>query len=382
MPSKAALHAGHQWANLRALLREEAGTPEGAVTANELWWRARDMRDLLAGNAAQRTRSAAGERLIMGSARFTGPQTLDVEGRQIRARAFIVATGSRPIVPRVLAPLGNRLLSTDTLFDLDCLPSSVGLLGLGAIGLEMGLALARLGVRLIACDMKALPAGISDPQVGARANERFGEELTMWLGQPLEARLSGRAVELHGGGNTAQVEVVLAALGRQANVDGLALDLSGAELDSRGLPAVDPKTLRVAATSVFLAGDIRGIRPLMYEAADEGVMAARAAAQSLEGGDLALAPRRTPLAIVFTDPDIVSVGVPYDKLDHAAPVIGTAQGSANGRSRVMGAAAIWCGCMPSDPVEDLLTLPYYHPTIEEMVQSALQDAAHQLKENP
>lgn len=408
MPSKAALHAGHQWANLQAVLRG-AATPAGAATPDDLWRHARKTRDLLAGNTAKRTRDVAGDRLLMGSARFTDPETVDVGGQSIRARAFIVATGSRPVVLQPLAALGDRLVTTDSLFDLGALPGSVGMLGLGAIGLEMGLALSRLGVRVVAGDMKSLPAGIADPQIGARAIERFGKEMTMWLGQPVETVSHQHAIELRSGSESAQVDVVLAALGRCPNVEGLDLQMAGVPLDARGQPVLDAQTLRAGSSAVFLAGDVSAIRPLMHEAVDEGLIAARAAAQWLGGqppGDLPA--RRTPLAIVFSDPDIATVGKAYDTLDLDRTVIGSAQGDANGRSRVMGAednlVRLYVdrsnGCLlgagifatrgehlahllawaiqRGETVESLLAMPYYHPSIEELVQSALKDASRQL----
>ncbi|MBB5213670.1 dihydrolipoyl dehydrogenase [Parapusillimonas granuli] len=408
MPSKAALHAGHQWASLQAMLKG-AAAPAGAATPGDLWRHARMTRDLLAGNTAKRTRDVAGDRLVMGTARFTGPGTVDVDGRSIRARAFVVATGSRPVVPQALAALGDRLLTTDSLFDLDTLPGSVGMLGLGAIGLEMGLALSRLGVRVVAGDMKSLPAGITDPRIGARAIERFGNEMTMWLGRPVETMPRQQAIELRSGGETAQVDAVLAALGRRPNVEGLDLQMAGVPLDARGQPVLDAHALRAGSSAVFLAGDASAIRPLMHEAVDEGLIAARAAAQFLGGrphGDLP--PRRTPLAIVFSDPDIATVGQAYDTLDLDRTVIGSAEGAANGRSRVMGAEGnlvriyadrgngrlLGAGLLAArgehlahllawavqrgETVESLLAMPYYHPSIEEMVQSALKDASRQL----
>ena len=180
MPSKAVLHAGAQWATLRTLLNG-AEPPAGAQRPIDLWRHARATRDMLAGNTAKRTQSAAGDDLLMGRARFVGPSTLDVDGRRVEAKAVIGATGSGPVVPGLLKALGERVLTTDTLFDLDELPASVGMLGLGAIGLEMGLALSRLGVRVVAGDMKAFPAGITDPEVGQAAIARFAPELTMWL---------------------------------------------------------------------------------------------------------------------------------------------------------------------------------------------------------
>lgn len=409
MPSKAALHAGHQWATLRALLKD-AAVPAGASRPDELWRQVRAIRDRLAGDTAQRTRDFAGEHLLMGTARFTGPGTLDVDGRAVHARAFVVACGSRPVVPKALAALGERLLTTDSLFDLDTLPASVGMLGLGSIGLEMGLALSRLGVRVLAGDLKDLPAGITDPQLGARVSERFAREMTMWLGRPVEASPQAQDIAVRSGGETGRVEVVVAALGRRPDVDALDLQRAGVPLDARGLPELNERTLRAGSSMVFLAGDVSALRPLMHEAVDEGQIAARAAAQALGGpSDAGLPPRRTPLAIVFSNPDVAMVGQAYDTLDLDRTVIGSASGETDGRSRIMGAESnlvrvyvergtgrlLGAGLLAThgehlahllawaiqrdETVESLLTLPYYHPSIEEMLQSALKDAGRQLR---
>ena len=250
MPSKAVLHAGAQWATLRTLLNG-AEPPAGAQRPIDLWRHARATRDMLAGNTAKRTQSAAGDDLLMGRARFVGPSTLDVDGRRVEAKAVIVATGSGPVVPGFLKALGERVLTTDTLFDLDELPASVGMLGLGAIGLEMGLALSRLGVRVVAGDMKALPAGITDPEVGQAAIARFAPELTMWLGQPMQAKADGKRITVSAGdGRSETVDMVLAALGRSPNLDGLDLAAAGVPLDDKGRPQLSDDGLRAGDAPV------------------------------------------------------------------------------------------------------------------------------------
>src|SRR3546814_7464687 len=103
---------------------------------------ARQTRDALASAAAERTRKAAGESLIMAEARFVAPGILQAGEQRIEAGAFIVATGSRPVVPKALEGVASRVLTTDTLFDLEVLPARMGILGLGALGLELGLALS------------------------------------------------------------------------------------------------------------------------------------------------------------------------------------------------------------------------------------------------
>lgn len=405
MPSKAVLHAGHRWAVHRELAAAGANDLQGA---NALWRDAMATRDALASGAAQRTRTAAGDRLLMGHARFIGPDAIAVDGRVVRARAFVIATGSRPVVPRSLAALGERVVTTDGLFAMSSLPASVGVIGLGAIGLELGLALARLGVRVVAGDLQSAPAGIADPLVREHAVERFGRELRMWLGRPVEARVAAGGVAMSSGEQTETVDLVLAALGRQPNVEALELQQAGIELDSAGRPAIDPRTLRVAGAPLFFAGDVSPDRPLLHEAADEGIIAARGAVAHVRGEQAVLPPRRTPLSIIFSDPDIASVGAPLDQLAPQRTAIGTALGSANGRSRILGATdnivrvyvdresgvlkgasllasrgehiahlLAWA-IQRGETVGSLLTLPFYHPTIEEMVQSALKDAAAQL----
>ena len=307
-----------------------------------------------------------------------------------------------------LAALGTRVLTTDSIFELPALPRSIGIVGLGAIGLELGLAFSRLGVDVLAGDLSPTIAGIADPVVAARARLRFAGELTMWLGHPLEAHAAGSGVTLRNAEHSADVDVVLAALGRRPNVEGLALAAAGVRLDARGQPVFDTATLRATDSAVFFAGDVNPDRPLMHEAADEGVIAARGALALLGHAVAPVPPRRVPLSIVFSDPDVASVGLSFDRLDPEQVVIGAAEGSGNGRSRILGAednlvrlyAARDTGRLlgasllathgehlahllawavqRGDTVQDLLALPYYHPSIEEMVQSALKDALRQL----
>ena len=407
MPSKAVLHAAHEWSLLRELA---GGAPVAGASAEALWARARATRDALAQGAAQRTRAAAGERLLMGTARFVGPDQLDVEGQRVRARAFVVATGSRPVVPPPLAALGERLLTTDSLFELERLPRSIGIVGLGAIGLEMGLALSRLGLRVVGGDLLDTVAGIADPAVRERALQRFGRELPIWLGRAMEAQAVSGGVCVSAGGQSETVEMVLAAIGRQPNVERLDLAQAGVALDARGRPQVDAATLRAGNTCVFLAGDVHPERPLMHEAADEGVIAAQDALALLDGRSPAAAVRRVPLSIVFSDPDVAAIGLPFDRLP-AGAVVGTAEGSANGRSRILGATdnlvrlyaergsgtLVGASLVAShgehlahllawaiqrrESAAGLLEMPYYHPSVEEMLQSALKDIASRLATN-
>ena len=410
MPSKAVLHAGEQWSAMRGIdegkLCAEAGSPRS------LWRDARRTRDALARGAAERTVKTAGDRLLMGSARFKDDRTLLVDGTEVRARAFVIATGSHPVVPKGLESLGERLLTTDTLFELDSMPRSLGVLGMGAIGLEMGLAMSRLGLRVVGGDLQGSLGGIADPAIQQRALELFGSELTLWLGHPIDANLDegGKLVRMESNGRKDHVEALLAALGRRPNVEELELGNAGVHLDDKRQPLLDPKTLRAdGAAAVFIAGDVSPDRPLMHEAVDEGVFAARSAMACISRQPVPVRQRRAPVSIIFSNPDVAAVGTSYVELDLEKSVIGQAEGSANGRSkilhagrnlvnvyveratrRVIGASLVasrgehlahhlaWA-VQRGDTVDELLAMPYYHPSIEEMLQSAFKDAARQMR---
>lgn len=265
---------------------------------------------------------------------------------------------------------------------------------------------------MVAADLRSAPAGIVDPDVAERALARFRDEFTLWLGEPVQVLAGPSGAEIRRGDEAELVEVVLAALGREPNFAGLDIAKAGATPDAQGRFAADRGTLRVPGTSIFFAGDVHPERPLMHEAADEGLIAARGALALLEDRPIRPAARRTPLGIVFTDPDICSVGVPFDQLDPKSVVVGTAEGSGNGRSRILhaesnlvrvyarrddglllGASMLaehgehlahqlaWA-IQRGETVRSLLEVPYYHPVVEEMLQSALKDAVRQIESAP
>jgi dihydrolipoamide dehydrogenase len=407
MPSKAALHAGQEWAAHRAMASLAGQATDPGTAPDALWSRVRATRDALTAGAAERTRKVAGDRLLEGTARFTGPRALVVGEQPVEADAFVVATGSRPVVPEAFASLGARLFTTDTLFDMDTLPRRFGVVGAGAIGFEMGLALARLGVEVVAAESGRVVAGAVDPEINARAVKRMSAEATLWLGDEVKAQMRGDAIVFQACDRTKEVDAVLVAVGRRPNTDTLDLARADVRFDAHGHPVFDPETLRCTGSHVLLAGDSAADRPLQHEAAAEGRIAAQGALRLLQGLEPVAATRSVPLSIVFSDPDIASVGERFDRLDAKSVVIGSAEGSANGRSRILGAEdnlvrlyadratgrllgasliavhgehlaqlLAWA-IQRGETAHDLLALPFYHPTVEEMLQTALKDIESQ-----
>ena len=409
MPSKVALHAGAEWTTRKAFAHLGARGSEGlSIDLAVTWAHLRQQRDFFTNNAIGKARTGAGEHLIAGLARFMEPTLLEVETPSgvvyIRAKAVVIATGSRPVVPTWLAPVQDRTVTTDALFELPNLPTRVGILGLGAIGLEMGLALSRLGVHVVGADLAPHLGGISDPVLSERAYARFSREIDLWLGVQTSLERTETGVRLRAGEREAEVDLLLAALGRRPNTDGLNLQAAGFPLDARGNPRFDPATMQIGDLPVFIAGDANADRPLMHEAADEGAIAGYNAAQDMPKRFA----RKVALGIAFSNPDIASVGTRFDALPAEGVIVGTASGDKNGRARILGAtdsllrvyadarngrllgaAMVVTGgehlahllawaIQRGETASDLLQLPFYHPVIEEMLQSALHDIVSQL----
>lgn len=408
MPSKVALHAGADWAARKALPTIGVQGVEGlSIDLATTWARLRAQRDFFASNAAAKALAGSGERLLQGSARFLEPTLIEVHTAQgvqrMRAKAVVIATGSRPILPGWLTPVQDRTVTTDGLFELDTLPRRIGILGLGAIGLEMGLALSRLGVRVVGADLAAQVGGISDPVLGERARTRFAQEMDLWLGEEIHLERTKTGVRMRAGEREAEVDLLLAALGRRPNTDGLGLQEAGFPLNVRGTPRFDPATMQIGDLPVFIAGDANADRPLMHEAADEGAMAGYNAVHATPTRFA----RKVALGIAFSNPDIASVGARFDALPSEGVLIGTASGDKNGRARILGAtdsllrvyadardgrllgASIlaaggehlahllaWA-IQRGETAPSLLQLPFYHPVIEELLQTALQDIVAQ-----
>lgn len=407
MPSKAALHVGQEWALHRAMATLAGQELNSRVAPSALWLRVRAIRDRLTAGAAEHARKVAGERLLEGTARFTGPRSLVVDERLIEADAFVVATGSRPIVPEAFVSLGAHLITTDSLFDLDALPRRIGIVGVGGIGVEMGLALARLGVTVVAADSGRVVAGASDPQINNRAVQRFAHEMTLWLGEKVEAQALEDSIVFRAGAHATNVDAVMVAVGRSPNVEELELARAEVAYGAHGKVTFDIGTMHCPGSRVMLAGDVAGDRPFQHEAVAEGRAAARSALCLLNGQAPVAEPRSVPLSIVFSAPDIASVGARFDHLDPVSVIVGNAEGSGNGRSRILdaednlvrvyaeresgrllGASLIAIGgehlaqllawaIQRGETARELLALPFYHPTVEEMLQTALKDIEDQ-----
>jgi dihydrolipoamide dehydrogenase len=404
MPSKALIIAAGDYHRRSVLMQEGIrGGHELSPDIPAVLRFVRAMRDGFTEKMVEATRQRAGDKLIIGKARIIAPDCIQVNQMQIRADRIILATGSVPVVPDAWRAFGDRILTSETLFEQTDLPRRIGVIGLGPIGLEIGQALSRLGLDIAAFGRSSAIGGLTDPAVNETAAQIIGGELPLYRDAPVEVQASGDQLNISYPDGTQTVDAVLAAMGVAPHLNGLGLENLGLTLDERGLPPFDRQTMQIADLPLFIAGDVNGVRPILHEALDEGMVAGQNSVSSTVRSYC----RRTPLHVVFTDPQIAVAGQNYERLkeDGQEFVIGKAdfrqQSRAALEQRGHGLLHVYAdsrsGCILSAElvcpgaehlahqlavavqhqltVFDMLRTPFYHPTIEEALRTAFQDAA-------
>lgn len=386
------------------------------VNGEEVMRRVKSERDRFVGFVVTDVEEWPADKRIMGSAKFIDEHTVQIDDHiQIAAKSFVIATGSRPVILPQWQSLGDRLIINDDVFSWDTLPKRVAVFGPGVIGLELGQALHRLGVKVEIFGLGGIIGGISDPVVSDEAKAVFGEELKLHLDAKTEIKLDADGnVEVHweqdGEKGVFVAEYMLAAVGRRPNVDNIGLENINIDKDARGVPVADPLTMQTSIPHIFIAGDASNQLPLLHEAADQGKIAGDNAGRYPNIGS---GLRRSTIGVVFTSPQIGFVGLKYAQVaaQYQADefVIGEVSFKNQGRSRVMlvnkghmrlyaekatgrfigaeivGPAAehlahllAWAHQMKMT-VPQMLDMPFYHPVIEEGLRTALRDADAKLK---
>jgi dihydrolipoamide dehydrogenase len=412
MPSKLLIAAGHAANAVHHAERFGVSVAGRQVDGSRVMARVRAERDRFVGLVVASVDRIPSDRKLVGRARFVGPAELELDdGTRISARAVVVATGSRPRSLPLLSGVTESCVTSDDVFELPALPESLLVIGAGTIGLELGQAFTRLGVRTTVIETMDHFSFIPDDVIRAVAERELAAELCLNLGSALEAAeraAAGAKVRWHDASGTLRedsFERILVAVGREPQVAGLELAQAGVELDARGLPIFDPGTMRCGMSAVYVAGDATGTNLTLHRAAEEG----RVAGTNAAAGAAEASTRLPPLDIVFTDPQIAFVGARPTELEPGSFAVGEADYSDQGRARVMaqnrgllrvyGSRASGCilGAEMVAPgaehlahllawlVEDGATVSlalersFYHPVLEEGLRTALRSLSTSLE---
>ena len=352
------------------------------------------------------------EQKISGQARFVEDSRLEIGNSQVRAGRVVIASGTSPAIPDFLEEVRDQVSVNDDVFEWKTLPESVAVFGGGVIALELGQALHRLGVRVHLFGRSLRTGPITDPGVLQSAEKVFSSEFPFTAPVKVEnvesdengVRVLYRNNE-DSGVEEEVFEQVLAATGREPNLTELNLEQTSLKLDSRGIPVYNPLTMQCGNSPVFIAGDVNNTLTVLHEAADEGRIAGDNAGRF---PDVREGRRSSPMTVVFTDPQMAVVGKTWEDLQGRDYVMGSVSFEGQGRSRVMlqnrGRLHLYAepgsgrllGMEAVGPrvehlahlvawshqqqltVQQMLSMPFYHPVVEEGLRTALRSARDQL----
>ncbi len=405
MPSKVLIQVAEDFHRKSIFEREGIdGAEELSIDIPAAMEHVQDLRDVFVDRTLGVTDELDETHLIDGYAKFIANDTVEVNGEQIKAKSIIIATGSTPVIPSAWQDFADDVVTTDEFFELEDLPVSMAVIGLGSIGLEIGQSLHRMGVKVVGVDQLETVAKLEDEEVNRLAVAVIGKEFPLWLGQTAILEKIDNGIQVTAGENQQVVDKVLASLGRKPNLDNLNLQATDIKLDANGIPLYDPLTMQIGDLPIYIAGDVNADRPLLHEAGHEGRVAGyNAVHQPVEKFK-----RKVALGITFCEPNIATAGAQLSELNEEDIAIGEIQFSPVGRALIMGKnrgllrlyvrksdglllGACMC-CVKAEnlahliswsiqsgmSVFDMLKMPFYHPVIEEALQAALYNVLAQL----
>lgn len=375
-----------------------------SINQSVLWNRVQSERDRFVGFVQ---RGAATIPVIKGWATFIDKNTIRVESNgqvthQLTAEAFVLATGSRPIVPSVFHPVLADIHTNESIFELQEVPKRLAVFGAGVIGVELGMAMKHLGSDVHLFNLGDKFLGLN-PELNAYWTNVLANTLHLHVRTNV-ARIEklpadnkkGFVFSLDYGGDPVIVDDILVATGRRVN-----LELIANSHPDLTLADYNRHTTQLGESNLFLAGDVNNDIPLLHEASKEGDIAAASVSAYLVGDRIVAKKRLVPLSVVFSSPQVISVGTTTITAD---TIVGQVSFEDQGRSRVMaknvGMAQLYfdatsrklIGAQMIGPdaehighllawsiqndntIDQLLDMPFYHPVVEEGIRTAIRDA--------
>jgi len=249
-----------------------------------------------------------GVEVVQAAARFVSPGEIEADGQRIRARRFVVATGSRPMVPPIPGLDGVTYFTNETIFDNTELPDHLIIVGGGPIGMELAQAHRNLGARVTVIEMFTV-LGADDPElvrITADCLRRQGIEI---LENTKVASVGGSraGVTVNISQNDQVSEItgshLLIAAGRKPNVEDLDLDAAGIKTGPGGI--IVDRRLRTSNRKVFAIGDVTGGLQFTHVAGYEAGIVLRNALFRLPAkADYSAVPW-----VTYTDPELAQVGL-------------------------------------------------------------------------
>lgn len=261
--------------------------------------------------------------VLAGRARLTGGGGIDVDGRRIRARRIILATGARPAIPPIPGLDEHPHLTNETVFELRAQPRRLAVLGGGAVGVELAQAFDRLGTEVVVIEAEPRLLPREEPEASSVVRDRFAA-------RGIEVRTGVRVEQVHRGeaggvclrladATTVVADRVLVATGRTPTVDGLGLEDAGVELDDRGAIRTED-SLATTAPGIWAIGDVTARLPFTHAAGRMAFVAVGNALSRIPLRTMRFDPAPIPW-VTFTSPEVARVGMTeHEAVEHGARV--------------------------------------------------------------
>lgn len=334
IPSKALLHSSEQFVFAKHHAAAH-GIKLGSVDVDlpALLKKKDEVVTKLVGGVAQLAK-ARKITVLTGSASFVSANTLAIAGEkettQVTAKNIVIATGSAPVELGFMKFDGKTVVSSDHAIAFDSVPKKLVVVGGGAIGLELGSVWARLGSDVTVVEFLPKIIATYDDDIVRNFTRlltkqgikiEVGAKVTGFAKGILTAEREGRKLEF-------PADKVLVSVGRRPFTDGLALEKAGVQLDDKKRIKVDAH-LKTTAPGVWAIGDVVAGPMLAHKAEEDGVAVAEWIAGKAGHVNWDLVP-----AIVYTEPEVASVGLGEDAAKAAgrAVNVGKFNFAANGRA--------------------------------------------------
>lgn len=308
VPSKSLLAAANAAQAIRDAHQFGVGRVQPDVDFPAVVRRVHDVIAAIAPHDSVERFTGLGCRVIGAQARFTDHRTVIAGNVHVRARRFVIATGSRPLVPPISGLDRVSFFTNETIFENRVLPEHLIVIGAGPVGCEMAQAHRRLGARVTLIDLHRM-LGKDDAEAVEVVRQQFNEEHIETLEAARIARVetsgSGVAVIVEDGQLERRIEGthLLVAVGRQPAVEQLGLAEAGVRYDAKGV-AVDSR-LRTTNKRIYAAGDVVGGALFTHVAGYHAGIIIRNA--------LFRAPAKTSYdalpRVTYTDPELAQIGL-------------------------------------------------------------------------
>ena len=413
MPSKVLISTANRMYDIQNA-KEVALEVKAEIDTRQVMQHVRNLRDRFARATLKDVESWETAHKIDGEAKFVNANTVEVDGKHYQSKSFILAVGSTPTYNQDWKnKIGNKLITSDEVFELETLPKSIAVIGSGVIAIELAQAMHRLGVNTTVFARSKKVGVLSSPNLQEIAQAELSKELNIKfevLPDSIQDIKNGVEISFieNNESKSIQVDYILNATGRATHLSTLSLEnIDQAFSDLKQLP-VHPTTKQLADFPIFIIGDAFTQTPLQHEAANEG---RNVVSSCLNFPNIHNLNNLAPLGIVFCSPEMGIAGQNFAMLSKSDTtfITGFASYEKQGRALVLGknkgAVEVYVDEQSRKllgaelfvesaehmthllswiiaeqlTIDEILAKPFYHPTLEEGLRTALKHARRQLK---